>query len=236
MEQLPDTYVDQNKLELNRPCKQNLKSLVVDYASANRVRKHLDVVEQVANQPVMLITSRVLLFFFGVALLFFGGVNMLAPRARFVSSSPPAGATVADPPAKVFVNFNNKLSTESTIDVVSTIRLSPSGDVEYLDGSSVMVSSALNTEDPTGKSMRADLKPGLHHGLYFIHWRTKSAGWGFISYGKTHFAVGMPVPEHIKRDGATWEQGYGYRGHRAALIGGMLMIALGFVLPKLKGR
>ena len=192
--------------------------------------------EQVANQPVMLVTSRVLLFFFGVVLLLFAGVNILAPRARFVSSSPPAGATVPDPPATVVVNFNNKLSTESTIDIVSTIRLSPSGEVEYLDGGSVMVSSELNAEDPTGRSMRADLKPGLHHGLYFIHWRTKSEGWGFISYGKTHFAVGMPVPEHIKRDNAIWEQSYGYRGHRAALIGGMLMIALGFVLPKIKGR
>lgn len=182
----------------------------------------------------MLITSRVLLFFFGVALLLFAGVSMLAPRASFASSTPQAGVTVADPPAVVVVNFNNKLSSESTINVVSTIRLSPSGEVEHLGGSSVMVSSALNAEDPTGRSMRAVLKPGLHHGLYFIHWRTKSAGWGFISYGKTHFAVGMPVPEHIKRDGAIWEESYGYRGHRAALIGGMLMIALGFALPKIK--
>ena len=192
--------------------------------------------EQVANQPLMLIASRVLLFLFGVALLVFGGVSMLVPRARFVSSTPPAGTTVADPPGVAVVNFNNKLSTESTIDVVSTMRLSPSGEVEYLDGSSVMVSSALNAEDPTGRSMRADLKPGLHHGLYFIHWRTKSEGWGFISYGKTHFAVGVPVPEHIKRYGAIWEQSSGYRGHRAALIGGIFMIALGFVLPKIKSR
>jgi hypothetical protein len=36
MEQLPDTYLDENKLELKRACKQNLKSLVVDYESANR--------------------------------------------------------------------------------------------------------------------------------------------------------------------------------------------------------
>ena len=185
-----------------------------------------------SERKVILLISRALLFFFGAALLLFGGVSILVPRANFVSSTPPAGSTIAEPPTTVIVNFSNKLSSESQIDVVSTIRLLPSREVDYLDGSSVMISSGLNPDDPSGRSMRAQLRPGLHKGLYFVNWRTKSAGWRSITYGKTHFAVGMPVPEYITQDSGTiWERNYNYRGRRAALIGGVVMMALAFALP-----
>jgi len=112
------------------------------------------------------------------------------------------------------------------------VRLSPSGEVDYLDGRSVVISSGLNAGDPSGRSMRAELRPGLHKGLHFVNWRTKSAGWRAITCGKTHFGVGMPVPEYITRDsGAIWERNYNYRGRRAALIGGVAMIALAVALP-----
>lgn len=188
-----------------------------------------------SERDIILLISRVLSFIFGAALLLFGVVSLLVPRANFVSSTPPAGSTIAEPPTTVAVNFSNKLSPESRIDVVSTMRLSPSGEAEYLKGQSVVISSALNAGDPGGRSMRAELRPALHKGLYFVNWRTESAGWGAISYGKTHFAVGMPVPEHIIRDSGTiWEQHFNYRGRRAALIGGMVMIALAFVLPMIR--
>jgi methionine-rich copper-binding protein CopC len=181
-----------------------------------------------------LLISRVLLFFFGAALLLFGVASLLVPRAKFVSSTPAAGSTIAEPPSTVIVHFSNKLSPESKIDVVSTLELSPSGEVEYLDGRSVVVSSGLNADDRSGKSMRAELRPGLHDGLYFVNWRTKSAPWRAITYGRTHFGAAMPVPEHITRSSGTiWERDYYFRGRRATLIGGVLMIALAFALPRI---
>ena len=47
----------------------------------------------------------------------------------------------------------------------------------------------------------------------------------------------MPVPEYITRDsGISWERTYNYRGRRAALIGGVLMIVLAFALPLIRRR
>jgi methionine-rich copper-binding protein CopC len=195
-------------------------------------------VHHVSNeQKIGLLISRVLLFIIGGVLLIFGVVSLLVPRAKFVSSTPTAGSTIAEPPTTVIVNFSNKLSSESQIDVVSTIRLLPSGEVENLNGRSVVISSGLNAGDPSGKSMRAELRAGLHEGLYFVNWRTKSAPWRAITYGKTHFGVGMPVPEHIIRDSGTiWERSYDFRRRRAALVGGVMLIALAFALPMMGKR
>lgn len=183
----------------------------------------------------MIITQqvlRVLLLFFGLALLLFGLWDLLVPRARFVNSNPPAGAVIDDAPSAVTVSFSNKLAAESRIDVSSTVELLPSGEKEYLRGGSVVLKSGIDPGDPSGKSLRADLQPGLHKGLYWVSWTTKVAGWRTISYGKTAFGVGMEVPDHITEDmgGTTWERTYQYRSRRAALIGGVVLIALGLFL------
>ena len=171
---------------------------------------------------------RVPLVFFGLVLLLFGLWDLVTPRARFVKSNPPAGASIGDPPAVVTVKFSNKLASESSIDVTSTIKLLPSGEFEYLAGKSVVLKSAIDRADPSGKSIRADLQPDLHKGLYWLNWRTTTAGWRTVSYGKTAFAVGMTVPDHITRnmDGPIWERNYQYRSRRAALIAGVVMLAL----------
>ncbi|MGH9960343.1 MAG: copper resistance CopC family protein, partial [Pyrinomonadaceae bacterium] len=182
------------------------------------------------NKPQEL-TSLILLvvsLIFGLTLLLFGLGDLLIPRARFVSSSPEPGATVAAPPTRVIVRFSNDLSMESQVDVVSTVRVLPSGEHEHLNGKSVIVSSGIDADDPSGKSMRADLRPDLHPGLYFINWRTSSAGWKAMTFGRTSFGVGMPVPEHITRDlgGKVLERTNRWRGRRAALIGGVILLAL----------
>lgn len=179
---------------------------------------------------------RVVVIFFGLALLLFGVLDLVTPRARFVNSNPPAAAIIPEPPSAVIVNFSNKLARESTMDVTSTIRLLPSGERDYLDGSSVGLKSGIDPGDPGGKSMRADLRPGLHKGLYWVTWRTTSAGWRTITYGKTYFTVGMTVPDGITddMDGTIWERNYEWRSRRGALVGGLLMIALGVFLWKQK--
>jgi methionine-rich copper-binding protein CopC len=188
------------------------------------------------SRNITVLILRGISILFGLALLLFGLGDLLIPRARFVSSSPEPGATVAAPPTRVIVRFSNGLSTESQIDVVSTVRVLPSGEHEHLNGRSVIVSSGIDADDPSGKSMRADLRPDLHQGLYFINWRTSSAGLRAMTFGKTSFGVGMPVPEHITRDmkGKIWERTYQQRSRRAALVGGVILLALAYLLPRFK--
>ena len=175
---------------------------------------------------------RLITLVIGCALLIFGIGDLLIPRARFVSAEPAAGATIPEVPSSVILYFTNPLSSESTIDVTSTIRLGPNGEPENLHGSSVVLKSGLNSSDAARKSLRADLRPGLHKGLDWISWRTTSERWGTTTYGSSSFAAGMPVPESITRDrrGTFSEQTYQRRSRRAALIGGVIMIALGMYL------
>jgi hypothetical protein len=179
---------------------------------------------------------RVILIFFGVALLLFGLWDLLVPRARFVSSNPQPGAVIVDAPSFVTVSFTNKLNSQSRIDVTSTIELLPSGEQDFLRGGSVMVKSEIDPADPSGRSLRAHLQPGLHKGLYWVNWTTQAAGWRTVSYGKTAFGAGMNVPEHLTKDmnGIVWERNYQYRSRRAALVGGLILVVLALFLGAMK--
>lgn len=193
-----------------------------------------------SSQPQIInLIAGVLLFVLGAASTLFGVADLVIPRARFVNSSPPAASIITEPPSAVIINFSNKLAPESTIDVTSTIRLLPSGEMDHLKGSSVVLKSGIDPGeqgDLNGKSMRADLRPGLHKGLYWVDWRTTSAGWRTVTYGKTYFTVGMQVPEGLTddMDGAIWERNFDWRGKRAAIVGGVVMIALGLFVWKSK--
>ena len=175
---------------------------------------------------------RILVVILGVGLFLFGLFDLLVPRAHFVSSNPAPGASIAEVPSFVTVSFTNKLDLQSQIGVTSTIELLPTGEQEGLAADSVILKSEIDPGDPTGRSLRAQLRPGLHKGLYWVNWTTRATGWGTRSYGKTVFAVGMSVPEHVTRDmkGVVWERNYDFRGRRAALVGGVVMVALGLFL------
>jgi methionine-rich copper-binding protein CopC len=183
----------------------------------------------------MIITQqivRALLLFFGLVLLLFGLWDLLVPRAHFVNSNPAAGAVIEAPPSSVTVSFTNKLDPESRIEVTSTIKLLPSEEHEYLDGRSVMTKSEIDPGDASGKTLRAQLRPELHKGLYWVSWTSKVAGWRTASYGKTAFGVGMNVPAHLTEDmdGSVWERNYQYRSRRAALIGGVVLLVLSLAI------
>ena len=175
---------------------------------------------------------RVVVIFIGLALFLFGVLDLVIPRARLVSSNPVTGTLISEPPSAVTLQFSSKLARESTMDVTSTIRLLPSGERTYLDGSSVVMKSGIDLADPEGKSMRADLRPELHKGLYWVTWRTTSAGWRTVTYGKAYFAVGMAVPEGVTddMDGTFWERNYEWRRRRAAIVGGLVLIVLGLFI------
>ena len=96
----------------------------------------------------------------------------------------------------------------------------------------MVTKSGIDPTDASAKSMRADLKQGLHKGLYWVNWRTTASGWRTLTYGKTYFTVGMPVSEGVAdtMDGGIWERNYQWRRRRAAIVGGLVMIALGMFL------
>jgi methionine-rich copper-binding protein CopC len=183
----------------------------------------------------MIITQqiyRAVLIFFGIVLTLFGLWDLVVPRARFVNSNPPAAAVIDDAPSTVTVSFSNRLSPESRIDVTSTIKLLESGELEYLDGSSIITKSEIDPGDASGKTLRAQLRPGLHKGVYWVSWNTKLAGWTTISYGKTLFGVGMKLPDHLTKDmdGVIWERNYQHRSRRATLVGGVVLLVLALVV------
>jgi methionine-rich copper-binding protein CopC len=170
----------------------------------------------------------------GLALLVFAISDLLVPRARFLRATPAAGSTLTEVPSFVILSFSSKLAPESSMEVTSTIKLLPNGESEYLDGSSVVKSSGLNSADTSGQSMRAELRPGMYKGLYLVSWRTTAAGWRTGTYGNTYFTVGMSAPESIKAGmtGNFSEHNYQWRGRRATLTGGLIMILLAFYLWK----
>jgi methionine-rich copper-binding protein CopC len=174
----------------------------------------------------------VILITLGLVLTLFGLFDLLVPRARFVNSNPPAGTVIAEAPSVVSVTFSNKLASGSRMNVTSTIKLLPSGEQEFLNGGSVVLKSEIDPADQSGRTMRAQLQPDLHKGLYFINWTAETSGWGTISNGQTTFGVGMEIPEHITRDmgGVIREHNYQYRGRRAAFVGGVILLVLGLGL------
>ena len=187
--------------------------------------------------PLPDLIIRAALLFFGSVMLLFGACDLLAPRARYVSSSPEPGAALAAPPASVTISFSDELAPESDIAVASTITLPPSGGPVYADGKR-FTASGPDPGDSRGRTLRADLEPGLPRGLYWVQWRAVAARGKAERLGMFCFGAGMPVPADITRDmpGALGEWDNKRRGRRAALLGGVLLVALGALLPRLPWR
>ena len=184
--------------------------------------------------PLPTLIIRVLLFFFGCIMLLFGVYDLVVPRARYVSSSPAPGAELAALPASVTVSFSDELAPESTIGVVSTITLSPSAEKVYSDGKK-FTAAGPDPSDPQHRTLRAALESGLPPGLYWVEWTAVSASGKSKRFGRFCFGAGMPVPPDIRPDGAgaLWERDYKWRGNRAALLGGILLIGMGALLPRM---
>ena len=180
---------------------------------------------------------RVLLLFFGFVMLLFGACDLMKPRARYVTSTPAPGTEIAAVPASVTVSFSDELAPESTIAVTSTITLSPSGERVYADGKK-FTAAGPEAGDPQNRTLRAVLEPGLPGGLYWVEWTAVAARGKSKRFGRFSFGAGMPVPPNTSRDegSALRERDYKWRGSRAELVGGVLLIALGALLPRMPQR
>ena len=187
--------------------------------------------------PLPGLIIRGLLLFFGSVMLLFGACDVMAPRARYVTSIPAPGTQIAAVPASVTVSFSDELAPESTIAVASTITLSPSGERVYADGKK-FTAAGPDSSDPQNRTLRAVLEPGLPGGLYWVEWTAVAARGKSRRSGRFSFGAGMPVPPDNRRDegSALRERDYKWRGTRAALLGGVLLIALGALLPRMLRR
>ena len=187
--------------------------------------------------PLPRLIIRVLLLFFGSIMLLVGLYDLLAPRARYVNSNPAPSAELAAVPASVTVSFSNELAPESNIAVGSTIILSPSGEKVYSDGKK-FTAAGPDPGDPQHRTLRVPVDSGLPNGLYWVEWKAVAAPGKSRRSGRFCFAAGMAVPADLKGDAgcALWERDYKWRGKRAALVGGVLLIGLGAFLPRMMGR
>src|SRR5688572_24481474 len=71
---------------------------------------------------------RALLLVLGAIMLIFGLWYQLAPRARYVESSPKPNSVHSGSPDNVTINFNRELSADSRMNVLSIITMSASGE------------------------------------------------------------------------------------------------------------
>ena len=178
---------------------------------------------------------RLALLSLGIALLLFGMWNWLTPRARYLSSNPQANAVIAASPSLVDIQFSEELDRESTISVSSTITLSAQGEKIYGDGKR-FTANGPSLEDANRRTLSVIMDRDLPKGLYWVQWTAIAARSKSQRSGRFCFGVGMSIPDHIIRDmpEAIYERDYRFREHRAVLLGGVLLVGLGFVLPHLR--
>ena len=181
-----------------------------------------------------MLIARVLLVGWGALMLFSGACLMLQPRAHFVESSPSAGGSVPRPPASVVVRFDRALDPGSSIAVRRALALDGTADVR---GDDAQRASRLDSSDPAHRTLEAELGP-LSAGVYRVEWQAFSTSGGAPRSGAFYFGVGRGVPgELAATPGRPYqERDAGARGHRAALLAGVVLLVVAALVPKTARR
>jgi methionine-rich copper-binding protein CopC len=101
-------------------------------------------------------------------------------HARYASSTPAPGQTLAASPAAVVITFTEELAAAST------------GKVTDASGATVSTSATIDANDRT--KLTIALKPSLPNGVYKVSWHSVSADDGDELDGSFFFGVGVPAP------------------------------------------
>ena len=109
---------------------------------------------------------------------FFAGAALA--HAKFQSSTPAPGQTVASSPPNVTINFTEELAAGST------------GSVASAAGATMSTGVMISTTDR--KTLTIALAPGLASGTYTVRWHSISADDGDPLDGTFTFGVGIPAP------------------------------------------
>ena len=136
------------------------------------------------------------------------GLSSIAlAHARYASSTPAPGQTLATSPAAVVITFTEELAAAST------------GTVTDAAGATVSTGATIDANDRT--KLTIALKPSLPNGVYKVNWHSVSADDGDELDGSFFFGVGVPAPST-----ATAPNPAGI----ALLIAGLVILATSFAL------
>lgn len=176
---------------------------------------------------------RVLCLGWGLLLLAFGGCELAAPRGRLVEAVPAPGTTIEGSPSAIVLRFSEPITNGSQATLSATYTLDEAGEPVYDPG----VEYRAERPDPADASHRtlSIALPGpLPSGLYAVQWRTVAESGNARRYGTVHYAVGTSIPEHILRDhpGGVYERSVRRRQTMATLAGGLILIALAFLVGR----
>lgn len=100
-------------------------------------------------------------------------------HAKFVSSTPAPGQTVASSPASVTITFTEELGSGTT------------GSVTDVSGAVVSTGTKISDDH---LQLAIALKPALPNGVYKVIWHSVAEDDGGIVDGSFFFGVGVPAP------------------------------------------
>ena len=168
----------------------------------------------------------------GALMLLFGAADRLRTRAFYVESQPAPGATLTAGPTAVRATFGAALDPASSLSVTRLVLDPTSGNgPQDMD-----VTSRLAPHDPRRRTLEA-VSSALPVGLYRVSWRALPAGGGVSRHGSYSFGVGVSVPADVTGTAhSLQERDSGSRGRRQAIFGGVLLLVLGALLPRLSPR
>lgn len=162
--------------------------------------------------------------------LVFAGTGTAFAHAKLASSVPAADSTVATAPATVVAVFENH---DALVAEGSSLKVTDAS------GASVdMGDSSLDRNDPDRKTLVVSLKSGLPNGVYTVSWTAVSSGDGSTAEGTFTFTVSSggtaasaptSAPANLPRTG-------GEELPTGAIIGGALLVGLGFVARRRAAR
>ncbi len=176
--------------------------------------------------------ARLALAVLGALMLAFALADGLRMRAAYVSSLPEPGTTLAASPAVVRVSFGAALDPASSLSLTRLV-LPPYTGEQPQD---VEISRRIAPDDPEGRTLEA-VPPVLPAGLYRVEWQALPAGGGVPRFGSFSFGVGVPVPaDALGVTHSLQDRDGGARGRRHTFAGGVLLLALGALLPRLAPR
>lgn len=165
----------------------------------------------------------------GILLLAYSGADALRTRASYVSSQPAPGSRLEAAPSAVRITFGAELDPASSIRLTRLGDASSGGDLPR----DIAVVRRLASDDPLRRTIEAIPTP-LSPGLYRVTWQALPAGGGVPRHGSYSFGIGAPVP--VDTPGVTHsltERDSGRRGRRSTIVGGLLLLVLGGLLPRL---
>jgi methionine-rich copper-binding protein CopC len=189
--------------------------------------------------------TRALLCGFGLILSLLGLNEIFTSRAHFITSNPEPGKSLYAPLTAVTVTFSDELAPESTISIVTTVTLKPSGDLSYSGGEKVSTSSAIDIYDPKHRTLKAILMLEPPNGLYRVDWTAIAAKNKAGRFGSYYYAAGMAIPDHILKEGknSLQEEDINYFDEinfpESAVFAGLILVLIGVFwnyLPKRSPR